>query len=120
EVVELSVPRHRQRRNGPGVIHRNLLLSPDVAAIEAITVTTPARTLIDVASATTPDAVGETLDDALRRGLVSIPRFRWRLDEVGGHGRPGVATLRSLLEQRSDSSVPQSVLETRLLRLINR
>jgi hypothetical protein len=81
--VELTVPRGRER-NAPGLVHRNALLAPDVAALGGISVTTPARTLIDVASMAPRDAVEEALDDALRRKLVSIPRLRWRLDELGG------------------------------------
>ena len=121
DAVELTVPEARQRRKGPGLIHRNALYPPDVTFVESIPVTTPARTLIDVASVASPGAVGEALDDALRRGLVSISRLRWRLDEVGGRGgRRGIGVLRSLLDERTASSVPQSVFETRLLRLLKR
>lgn len=117
--VELSVPRGRGR-SLPGVAHRPRSLPPvDVTTLDAIPVTTPARTLLDIAATTSSDLVEEALDDALRRRLVSVSRLRWRLREIGRSGRPGVALLRTLIEARaSTTAVPQSVFETRLLRAL--
>jgi very-short-patch-repair endonuclease len=118
EIVEVTVPQHRRGR-GPGIVHRNMLQSVDVITRERIPVTTAARTLIDVASIAPRDRVEEALDDALRRGMVSIARMRWRLAEVGGKGgRPGVTMMRALLDTRETTGVPQSVFETRLLRTL--
>lgn len=116
--VELIVPRNR-RRDLPGIVHRPLSL-PDVdrGVVEAIPVTTPARTLLDLASVVPPDAVEEALDDALRRGLLSLPRLRWRLKEVGGMGKPGTAVLRKLVEARSGLTTPKSVFERRWVRIM--
>jgi very-short-patch-repair endonuclease len=75
--------------------------------------------LLDVAAVASSDLVEEALDDALRRKLVSLSRLRWRLSEIGRSGRPGVALLRSLVDARtSTTAVPQSVFETRLLRVL--
>jgi very-short-patch-repair endonuclease len=118
--IELTVPRLRHRAV-PVIVHRNVLFEADVVIREAIPVTTPARTLIDIASVCPPDAVEEAFDDALRRKMISIPRMRWRLDEIeGGGGRPGVSLMRSLVEARAEGIVSQSVLETRLLRVMMR
>ncbi|MGH2670262.1 MAG: type IV toxin-antitoxin system AbiEi family antitoxin domain-containing protein, partial [bacterium] len=115
--VELTVPRRRERK-APGVVHRNALSAPDVTILDGIPVTTPARTLIDVASAATREAMEEAVDDALRRGLVSIPRLRWRLDDLG-RGRPGVGTMRKLIDARDPStSIPGSVFERKVLRML--
>ena len=117
--VEITVPRGRQRTSAPGIVHRGLLLPSDVTTIKAIPVTTPARTLIDLASVASRDAVEEALDDALRRGLVSMRRLRWRLDHAGRPTTRGVATMRALLDARDPSaSIPQSVFESRLLRAL--
>jgi len=65
------------------------------------------------------DAVEEALDDAIRRGLLSVARLRWRLDDLARKGRPGIAVMRSILDTRDgQSAVPMSVLETRFLRLL--
>lgn len=91
----------------------------DVTALDAIPVTTPARTLLDIAGEASRDVVEEALDDALRRKIVSVPRLRWRLLETARSGRPGIALLRALVDARApESSVPQSVFETRVLRAI--
>ena len=116
-LIELTVPIHRKRA-APGIVHRNSLLASDTTIVEAIPVTTPARTLLDIASVVLRDMVEEALDDALRRGLVSMARLRWRLDR-SPRGRPGVAVLRSLIDARTSDVVPKSVFETRLLRAIN-
>jgi very-short-patch-repair endonuclease len=118
--VELVVPRRRKRAL-PGIVHRPLSLPDvDVTVVDAIPVTTPARTLIDVAGVAHRDAVEEALDDALRRGLVTLARIRWRLEQVGGMGTPGSAALRQLVEARSSHATPASVLERRWLRVMRR
>lgn len=118
--VELTVPRSR-RRAELGIIHRHPLFRADVATVEGIPVTTPARTLIDMASVARREAVEEAMDDALRRGLVSIPLLRRRMDAIGRPGRPGVAMMRLLLDSRDPAAaVPESVFERRLLRTLQR
>jgi len=118
DLVELTVPPQR-RGGGPGMVHRSPLAAADVDVINGIPVTKVARTLIDVAAVVHRDVVEEALDDALRRGLVSIGLLRRRLREVGGRGgRRGVTVMRKLIEARVDEGVPQSVLETRILRIL--
>jgi very-short-patch-repair endonuclease len=95
------------------------LQSADVTTVDAIPVTTPARTLIDIASIVTRDTLEEILDDALRRNLVSVSWLRWRLREIGTFGRDGSGVIARLVEARAAlDTVPQSVFETRLLRLL--
>jgi very-short-patch-repair endonuclease len=118
--VELTVPRGRRVRR-PGVtVHETVeLFSVDVMFVDAIPTTTPTRTLIDLAAVMSKNVVEEALDDALRRGLTSISRLGWRVAELGRNGRAGIGPIRALLDSRTDKpAVPQSVLETRLLRLI--
>lgn len=118
--VELTIPRGR-RRAGPGIIHRHRLLPSDVTRVDDIPVTTPARTLIDIASVAPRESVEEAMDDALRRGIVSLPRLRRRLAEVSRRGRPGVSMTRRLLDSRDPSAaVPESIFERRLLRVMQR
>lgn len=118
--VELIVLRGRDRI-APGIVHRSPLSPVDITVVDAIPVTTPARTLIDLAAVVPAEVVVEALDDALRRGLVTMPRLRWRLAQVGGRGRPGIAAMRALVEQRDPAApVPMSVFERRLLRALGR
>lgn len=116
-LIELTIPRARQRK-APGIIHRNALATLDVTTVEAIPVTTPVRTLIDLAAVAPVDAVEEALDDALRRGMFSPSRLRKRVVEMGP--RRGIAVVGGLIDAREPTSVPQSVFETRLLRVLRR
>jgi very-short-patch-repair endonuclease len=121
--IEIIVPRSRRRASMPGVVVRRLAPIPpaDRTVLDAIPVTTPPRTLIDIAAEVPPDIVEEALDDAIRRGLVSLARLRWRLSELARSGRPGISTIRALAAERDPGAcVPQSVFETRLLRILNK
>jgi very-short-patch-repair endonuclease len=93
----------------------------DVESIRGIAVTTPARTLLDLASVVDEETLEIALDDALFTRQVRLPRLRWRLNELGTHGKPGIAKLRRLLEIRGDAiEVPTTILETKLVRLLRR
>jgi very-short-patch-repair endonuclease len=118
-VVELTVPRGRSRK-GPGIVHRSTFLpTVDTEVFDAIPVTTVARTLIDVAGRAPHLTVEAALDDALYRRLTTRSKLRWRVNELARNGRPGVALIRELLDEREGMpSVPQNVFETRLLRVI--
>jgi len=118
--VELTVPRNRKRLE-PGIIHRHMLLRSEVTILEHIPVTRVERTLIDLTWVSPPELVEEAIDDALRRGIVSLPRLRRRLAELGRPGRPGLVTMRRLLDARDlGAAVPESVFERRLLRVLQR
>lgn len=119
---ELTVPRgKRHREHGSVVIHRNQLERIDVTRIGCIPVTTPARTLIDLAAVVHRDLLEEALDDALRRRLVTIARVERRLEVIRGQGgRRGVRVIGALLDERKGIAVPESRFETRLFRLIRR
>lgn len=120
--LEITVPRARRRDGAqPDVIvHRNALEPRERTMVEAIPTTTPARTLIDLAAVVPREITEEALDDALRRGLVSIARLRSRLTTEMRGRRPGFRALREMVEARTGTGVPQSVFETRLLRLLAR
>lgn len=119
---ELIIPRARQRRRATTAIavRRAELPAVDVVHMAGIPVTSAARTVLDLAAVAADVPLEEALDDALRRGLFSLPRLRWRLDELGGPGRAGTAAMRALLADRRESPTPQSVFERRMLRLLVR
>lgn len=93
------------------------LLSVDVTTVDAIPVTAPARTLIDLAGCVDSNVLEEALDDALRRRLVTVARVRWHQRELGA--RAGCKTLTGLLDARATTTrAPESVFETKLLRVL--
>jgi hypothetical protein len=91
----------------------------DRTRVDGIPSTTAARTLIDLAAVSPRWRVEEALDEAERRGLISLAQMRRRVDALGGRGRRGIATIRRLLDDRDPAqAVPESVWERRLLRAI--
>lgn len=116
-IIELVVPRVR-RRQVPGIVHRPRdVLPSDLTRVGAIPVTTVTRTLIDLASIVEREILEEAIDDVLRRRLTTASRVRARAAKA--RTSKGLGVLRSLLDERDPRiSVPQSVFETRLFRLL--
>jgi len=91
----------------------------DVEVLRGIPVTSPARTLLDLAAAVDEEVLEVALDDALCTHKVRLPRLKWRLEQLGVKGKPGTVALRRLLDVRGDGSVvPTTILETKLVRLL--
>lgn len=119
DFVEITTP--RRLRSDEVLVHQSQLNDRDSTLIGSIPTTDVCRTLIDLGAVTAPEVVESALDDALRRGLTSLRRLRWRLEQLGGRGRRGVAVLRTLLDERDPKAAPaESVLEARLIRLLRR
>ncbi|MDQ4142276.1 MAG: DUF559 domain-containing protein [Actinomycetota bacterium] len=90
----------------------------DLTTVQNVPTTNATRTLVDLGSVVEEEVVELALEDALRRELTSVPRLRWRIEELCKRGRRGCATLRRLLEVRGTQTATASPLETRLARLI--
>jgi very-short-patch-repair endonuclease len=116
-IIELNVPKGRDRKE-LGIIHRNILLPSDVTSIDGIPTTGAYRTLLDIAGVCPFDVVEEALDDALRRRIIRVPLLKARLLNEARSGLDGVTVLRSLVSARGEGAVPESPLETRLLRAL--
>jgi predicted transcriptional regulator of viral defense system len=72
KTVEVTVPRGKRRRIEGVRIHRMRDLLPDeVTVLDGIPVTTPARTLLDIAETMTLREVEQALATAYRKGLVT-------------------------------------------------
>jgi very-short-patch-repair endonuclease len=106
--VDVTVPGGGGRsRRGAIIVHRSSLPPTDVTICEGIPVTTPARTLIDLADVLPRRALERALDEAafLRldlRTLRPVPgrRGTGRLRRVLARHRPGSTRTRSWLEER--------------------
>lgn len=122
--VELLVPRWKRRTGTIGrdhiVLHESRdIRSEDVAEVDGIPTTSPVRTLLDLSAVVPPRRLGDALDDAVRRDLVSLEALHDRFTSWAKRGRPGVRWMRSLLEDRLERSVRgDSPLEARLLDLV--
>ncbi len=102
------------------VVHRVKSLPRwDVQVIDGIRLTTPTRTLIDLAGAVTSERLELCLEEALRRRLTSITYVRRRLNALRASGRPGIKALAKLLDERApDTATTASRAQIRLRRLI--
>ena len=90
----------------------------DVRKLRGIPITTPARTILDLAAVVTPRELEQALAEAQTRRLARRSELVALLARVGR--RPGVATLRSLLEADKAPALIRSDAEKRFLGLIRR
>jgi very-short-patch-repair endonuclease len=113
--IDVTVPRGGQRRRrGVVIVHRSALPEADITTNDGIPVTTPARTLIDLADVLTRRQLERALDEAayLRLDLSGLqPR----------PGRRGSGVLASVLaEHLPGTTRTRSELEERMLNLCDR
>ena len=106
EKVHLTVPRGF-RANAEGVVlHRGVVESSEREEHTGFLVTTPLRSLVDVAAGTLDlDQLATALSEAMRRGLVTAQRLRSRAD-AADH-RAALRIERALAQ--SDPANPRSV-----------
>ena len=117
--IDLSLPVDRRSWSDDVTIHRvGDLLPVDVTMRGPQPVTTPARTLLDIAGQVSLPQLEEAFDGARRRGQVYLPFLEWRLAELRRRGRPGVRGLDALLRREHTSARAESWLESSFLRII--
>jgi hypothetical protein len=111
-----------QKLRLPGVIvHRTRLLAPgDIVRRTGLRVTSPYRTIIDLAGVLAPDVLEDALDDLVRRRLVSVRALAARLEIRGRRGVRGVRSLAALLAARDGQRRKASGHQNRFRRDIER
>ena len=88
----------------------------DRTVIGVIPVTTPIRTLLDLAAVLDADRIGGVLDDVLVRRLASLGAVERLLERFAGERRPGVRLLAELVAERRRGKKPSETgLEDELL-----
>jgi very-short-patch-repair endonuclease len=119
--VEVMRPRKDHgKRDRLATHHEPKLLRPQhVTVLDGIPVTTPSRTLFDLAGTLRfADRVERAVDNAWRRGLVSGRSLAVMLDELACRGRTGITLMRTLLADRGPGyRPPDSNLERRFEQL---
>lgn len=85
-----------------------------------IPVTSAARTLVDLSvGATSRDRMEQTLDEALRKGLVSLASLRKLVEEEARRGRRGLGLIWGLLNERDPGyQPPASELQRKVRNLL--
>jgi hypothetical protein len=97
-------------------VHRAVLDRRDVMRVEGVPCTTPARTIIDVATVLAREPLSEIVDDMLSRRLASAPFVLEVADRSAV--RAGMPLLREVLDAWSSTITPGSPAEVRALRLL--
>jgi very-short-patch-repair endonuclease len=121
-VPTLSVPRSAGHRLAGAVVRQ----AADLPAARTVTwrripCTNPPRTLVDVAAVVPPRLLDDAVDRALAARLVTVEGLLAEVARLARRGRPGVGVLRAALDRRGLAGAPHpSVLESRLLRLLDR
>lgn len=120
--VHVLLPRHTRRRGEPlAVLHETRRIPEHhVVVLDHIPVTTPTRTVFDLAAlGAHPLRLGRAVDNLWARRLTDGSRLHAMLAELGGRGRPGIARMRETLAERGpDYRPPESNLERRFHRLV--
>ena len=99
--------------------HRKRLARLDVEILDGLRVTSPARTLLDLADVLGARRVERAFHDALHRELVSVSGMRALLRRSGGRGVRGCTLIRELLASTdSVDTRSQTTFERRLGRVI--
>jgi very-short-patch-repair endonuclease len=115
--IEVTVPAGAMRSR-PGVrVHRRRLPEADITHCHGIPVTTPVRTLLDLAQRLSRVQLEAAVNEADKLDLVDPEHLRAALHERAGHA--GVTALRALLD-RDSLVLTDSELERRFLRLARR
>lgn len=115
--THITVPHSRRLTTSLGrVIHRSRIV-PDIRRVSGIPVTSPARTLVDIAAERDEGQLEAALDSALNLRLVSSPALIRYIANRGLGNRRGVALLNRLLDDRDKGST-ESELERRFLRVV--
>lgn len=118
---ELTVPTDVRRRNPGAVIHRSAELGRGWTTVRGgLLVTTPVRTLVDLAAVLSPAALDAPVDIALARRLVERRRLVDAAMRLRRPGRPGPPALLSAVERRGMLDPPApSVLESIVRRCLH-
>jgi hypothetical protein len=110
------------RPSGLAVVHTSRDLRPGhTARVDGLAVTTPLRTIFDLAGTLHPGRTERLLDNAAGRGLCTYRGLHRMLDDFAGRGRAGVELLRELAAERPpDVRPPESGLEARVNQILLR
>jgi len=115
--IDVTVPGRRCDPRRGIRIHRTRALDPrDVRKLDGIPVTTPGRTLLDLAAVASSRELEQAFAEAQARRLVRRSDLASLIARVGP--RPGVPALRSLLGVGSAPALTRSEAEERFLALV--
>lgn len=119
EIVEITVPRLRNRKPVGAIVHRIDDLAPEhCIVVDGIPCTGPLRLMVDLGAVEPRHVVEDVLERALTAGLVTIRGVEWMLTELSQKGRAGCGVIRKILDERAlGSAVADGLIEPRMARI---
>jgi len=114
------IRRRDATERGMSQVHESRILAPHhIVERNGIPVTSPSRTIFDLAAVCHPGRVERALDTFWARRLVTYESLEMVVDELGRRGRTGTTLMRRLLADRHDEyRAPESGLEARFVALV--
>ncbi|HWD08267.1 MAG TPA: type IV toxin-antitoxin system AbiEi family antitoxin domain-containing protein [Actinomycetota bacterium] len=113
EITSLKRPQF----DGPAfTVHHGRPQRDFITVVDAIPVTGPHRTLVDLAAVLPSDQVEKTLDEALRRDFVTEGAVLYAIKHIDGYGRRGARIMADLLEDRAPYDGPSASEFQKVLR----
>ena len=118
--IEVAAIRHRRVHRDEFTVHESKdLRQSDIAIVDGIPTTVPARTIVDLGASAPPWFVEKCLDSGLRKRLFTIWDVQRFIMRVARPGRTGVGIARPLVEQRLTwKGITESDLEDLLRRVV--
>jgi predicted transcriptional regulator of viral defense system len=116
----VTVPHRLTNRCDDVTVHESTDLTPDhVMMMDDLPVTTPERTLVDLAAVLRPKHLRAVVEAALVRRQVEIADIWACFESVARRGKPGVTAMRAVLTELCETPVMvESELERRLLSVL--
>ena len=110
--IEITVPARRVAPNGNIKLHRGTVAGSQF--LDGIPVTSPTRTLLDIANRVPAKALEAMVDDAVARRLATPATLEWELSMSGGAGRYGSKAFRNAIAHLRDGYC-ESPLENKVM-----
>jgi hypothetical protein len=116
---EVTIGYGRGKRDDRVAVHRTTRLTrEDVRRVGRLPLTSPVRTILDLASQLSAEALEVAFESARRRRLVTPAVLAKRLDVLGGTGRPGSTSLVELTRSAEGQAPADSALEVKVARIL--
>ncbi len=118
--VTVCVPRGTTHRLPGVVIHESSDMCEDDCILrDGVRLTSPVRTVIDLAAVLPELPLERLVDELLVAKVIEVGAVGQRLEALARRGKPGVKSLRAILEARGEGYVPpESELEARVIELL--
>lgn len=111
----ITVP-HRGTYTFPGIVVRQStdLLPEHIVRLNAMRVTNPPRTILDLSRFFREERLTRVVDNALVGGIVEFDELADLYLALTRQGKKGMALMGEILAERADERIPQTVIETKV------